>query len=257
MIEFCADMDTKAKIPPAKAAPSDEAAIALAKKELEEKRRQNNIALTGVVVTFIVAVISLGWNSLIQKQATDTSEALERTRVATGEFETLSNDFAHPWAPWTEAVSFRTMALGVRRDVSFERPFRKPPNVTLGLSALDFPDMISVLSRLGFTSKDGGMLGRLRHINVTTEVRDVTLTGFRVRIGIGLPTEAAKFLEPRLADSVLVDKSIVADMRAARMLENHEQLTSDEVWMTNFYTNIGSFVITWIAQAEEVQAKGK
>jgi hypothetical protein len=44
-------------------------------------------------------------------------------------------------------------------------------------------------------------------------------------------------------------------MRTAGMLENHDKLTLDEVWMTNFYTKIGTYEVTWVAQAEEAIAK--
>jgi hypothetical protein len=249
-------MGRSAKVPIAKPPLSDADALALAQRDLQEKRRQNNIALIGIAVTFLVALISLVWNSLIQRQASHTSDVLERTRVASGEVVTNSNDFAHVWSPWIESVSPITMSLGVGRDVRFERPFRTAPKVTLSLSALDFPDMAAALTHLGFTPREPGLQSRLRHVNVATEVTDVTPNGFRLYFGIGLPTEAAKFLESHLTSPALVDQAVVSDMRVSRMLENRPQLTPDEVWMSNFYTTIGTFTVTWIAQAEEAQTKG-
>jgi hypothetical protein len=43
-------------------------------------------------------------------------------------------------------------------------------------------------------------------------------------------------------------------MRTAGMLQNRDGLTPDEVWMTNFYTLIGTIQVTWVAQGEENQS---
>lgn len=230
--------------------PGDKKALDLALKDLAEKRRTNNIALVSIGVTFVIAVVSLVWNSVIQKQATHTSEVLETTRVENDDVVTNTNNFAHPWAPWIDTVSPITIHLGVGRDVAFARSFRKPPHITLALRGLDFPDMATVLTKLGFSPK-GAELERIHHIHITSEVSNVTANSFKLLVGIGLPTEAAKFLQRHLQSSEAVDRDIVADMRTARMLENHDKLTSDEIWMTNFYTTVGTFQVTWVAQAEE------
>jgi len=110
------------------------------------------------------------------------------------------------------------------------------------------------LTGLGF-APNGNELERIRHIHITSEVSDVTPSSFKLRVGIGLPHEAAKFLQRRLQNPDAIDKQIVADMRTAGILENHDKLTLDEVWMTNFYTKIGTYEVTWVAQAEEAIAK--
>src|SRR5258708_390306 len=162
-----------------------------------------------------------------------------------------ANDFANPWVPWIDTVSPITIHLGVARDIKFERPFRNPPHITLGLRGLDVADMTLVLARLGFKPGTPRLAERIRHVHVTTDVGNVSPTGFRMLVGIGLPTEAAQFLQRELQSADLVDREVVAGMRTAGMLQNHDVLTPDEVWMTNFYTTIGTFQVAWIAQAKE------
>jgi hypothetical protein len=219
------------------------------------KRRANNIVLIGIGVTFLSAMISLLWNAQIQKQATRTSEVVETTRVESGDVVTNTNDFAHPWVPWIDTVSPVTIHLGVAREVVFSRPFKKPPHITLGLRGLDFPHMPTVLESLGFTPSGVRMLERLNKIHLTADDGNVSVSGFALHVGIGLPTEAAQFLQRRLQSADAVNTDVVADMRTAGMLENHDKMTPNEVWMSNFYTRIGTFQVSWIAQAEEDHTK--
>jgi hypothetical protein len=243
------------KIAPGDPLPSDNSHNVLALKELAEKRRANNITLIGFAVTLTICLISLTWNAKIQKQASRASEVLETTRVENNDVVTNTNDFANPWVPWIDTVSPTTVHLGVARDIKFERPFRNPPHISLGLRGLDVPDMTIVLTRLGFRPGSPRLADRIRHVHVTTDVGNVSTTGFRMLVGIGLPSEPAKFLQRQLQDADLVDREVVADMRTAGMLENHDVLTSDEIWMSNFYTVIGTFQVAWIAQGEEDHAK--
>src|SRR5258706_119466 len=223
---------------------------------IAEKRRSNIVALIGIAITFIIGVASLVWNLRNQRETIRaSSEVLEISRVENGDVVTNTNDFPHPWVPWIETISPTTIHLGVRRAVVFARPFRKPPHITIALRGLDFPDMATVLTQLGFTLRDARLAERLHHIHLTDDVTDVTTNAFTLMIGIGLPTEAANFLKGRLQDNDAVNQDIVADMRIALMLENRNNLTSDEVWMSNFYVMIGSFQASWIAQVEEDQHK--
>ena len=135
--------------------------------------------------------MSLAWNAEIQKQAKRTSEIIETARVEHDDVVTNTNDFAHPWVPWINTVSPSTIHLGVCREITFSRPFRKTPHITLGLRGLDFPDMATVLARLDFAPKGIGLADkeRIHHIHLTTEVSGVTTNGFKLLVGIGLPTE--------------------------------------------------------------------
>jgi len=241
---------------PADSKLSDKDSLDLALRELAEKRRSNNVALIGVALTFVISLTSLVWNARNQRDTERTSsEMLEISRVENGDVVTNTNDLLHPWVPWIDTVSEETIHLGVSREIIFTRPFRRPPHVTIGLRGLDFPDMPTVLRQLGYTTLGTGVEERIRHIHLTTDVADVTTNGFKLMIGIGLPTDAAQFLKIRLQDTATVNQKVIADMRIAGMLENHNNLTSDEVWMSNFYVRIGTFQASWIAQADESEPK--
>lgn len=137
----------------------------------------------------------------------------------------------------------------------FSRPFKKSPHITLGLRGLDFPQMPTVLKSLGFTPSGARMRDRLSNVHITADDGNVTVSGFTLLVAIGLPTEAAQFLQRRLQSADVVNENIVADMRTAGMLVNHDKMTPDEGWMSNFYTRIGTFQVSWIAQAEEDHTK--
>ena len=202
-------------------------------------------------------MISLGWNSILQKETSHTSEKLEQTRIETGEVETLTNDVARdsslPWRPFTESFSESTRVVGLVREIRFDRPFSIPPKVTLALNSVDLPPTSLVLADLGFKSNSPRVKAKISHVSVFTETQDVTVNGFKVRVGLSLPPEAAKFLEDRLRDEALVDRALVSDMRASGFIANQKQLTQDEIWMINFYDHLGTFNISWIAQAKEAK----
>jgi hypothetical protein len=213
--------------------------------------------LISIAVTFAIAMVSLVWNATIQKQATQTSNVLETTRVENGEVLSNSNagDFHSPWRQWGHAVSHMTMYIGIERDVKFERPFRINPEVTLGLSLIDRAPMDLVLSRIGFQQKDPMMSERLRHIHVVSQVGGVTKDHFIVQLGVGLPTEAATVLLGSIERAVdtKANKVLLDNMRLYGQLENRvdPDLSPGEIWLINFYKTVGSFKITWIAQASE------
>jgi H-type lectin domain len=239
---------------PAQTGMSAEDALLLAQKDLAEKRRQNNITLVGILVTFLAALISLLWNSRIQKETSHTSEQLQQIRLDTGEAETLINEPGHQWTSWKEVFSPGTVALGISRDVVFSQPFQKPPKVTISLKTLDFPDLASALDRLGFKTSDKATRDAIHRVAVYAEAQQVTEKGFKLCVGLSLTPTADNFLEHRLAEKPLVNAALVQDMRTAGMLERHDDLTPDEVWMINFYNYIGSFTFSWIAQTTEGQA---
>ncbi len=236
---------------------SAETAVLSRKDELEliEKRRQNQISAISIAVTFVIAIVSLLWNARIQKQTAQTSNVLDMTRVENGEVISNSNggDFKNPWRQWEESVSDTTVYLGIERFVNFERHFENPPDVTLGLILIDLSPMDIVLSRLNFKPQDPIMAERVHHVHVVTQVAGVNRDHFIVQIGVGLPTEAARGLAPPLTRELdAKDGDFIEHMRRFRQLENRSDgLNPGEIWLINFYRIVGSFKVTWIAQAAE------
>jgi hypothetical protein len=234
-----------------------DAAVLTRKDELEliEKRRQNQISAISIAVTFVIAIVSLLWNARIQRQTAQTSNVLEMTRVENGEVISNSNgsDFKNPWRQWEESVSDTTVYLGIERFVNFDRHFENPPDVTLGLSLIDLSPMDVVLSRVNFKPQDPLMAERIHHVHVVTQVAGVNRDHFIVQIGVGLPTEAARALAPPLTRELDArDRDFIEHMRRFRQLENRsDRLNPGEIWLINFYRIVGSFKVTWIAQAAE------
>jgi hypothetical protein len=105
-----------------------------------------------------------------------------------------------------------------------------------------------VLGDLAYRAPDEHLLARLRELHVVSFVETPTERDFVLEVGVGLPTEPGKRLSSVLLQRPL-STALIDDMREHRQLKG-EAPDSDERWMANFYSMVGTFGLSWTAQAK-------
>ena len=156
-----------------------------------------------------------------------------------------------PWEPWEGRLTERTTYVGVQRKIRFRTPFQNSPAVIPSLNVINIAPLESVCGKAGYRPSDERELLRLREIHVESFVENVTPQGFDLRAGVGLPTVCADRLIEYLQKKE-VDEALLAIHRRFQTLgPNSDELGSQQKWMMNFYTEVGTLGIVWTATADQ------
>lgn len=211
----------------------------------------DRLKAASILVTFLVSVLSVLVGIYAHDVSSGLATAVEADRVEADHIITNSNasDYANPWAPWEEPVTPTTIFVGIQRKVLFKQPFSTTPTVSTSFSLVDIKPTAQMLKDLGYhhtLDDDSGV----SDFHILTEADKITPTGFTLEAGIGVRMPVGQFLSAKLQQSD-VEENFVAEMLRYGQLSDRRDLTlsQDERWMTNFYRQVGTFQISWIAQA--------
>lgn len=229
------------------------------------------INVLSIVSGLLIALCSgSGIVSLIAKNTSaNAAKVVETTRVETGDVITNSNynlnskDYSNPWVQWTDPVTEKTLFVGLKRKILFEHPFDSVPHVSTSIGLMDTKPADLILAQLGYRPPDEATAQRLHDIHLVTEApaSQITPTGFTLYVGIGLPTNAAEWLENKFTafqnnknqwfstDQQLIDNMIQHDQFPRDRTASN--LDRNEIWLLNFYKYVGAVRVAWIAQSRE------
>lgn len=222
--------------------------MATNKVHADKNTRNFYLAVATLVLNAAVTVFSVCYST----NAKHTAESAYAQRVELLEQNTNDNS---PWSsggslPLTFSFSKSTGAIGIRRQVKFQKPFETTPQVGCAIAAVNMANLQHVFDSLGFrpTSANGsGLEYTSFRVDAESRARD----GFELRVSVPMRTEAIEFLQNRLYDKPLVDRELADYMRAnGEIQDSYENLTRDEIWMLNFHRLVGTFDVTCSAQAE-------
>lgn len=215
-----------------------------------------------IAATLVVSILSLALSTRTQGTVAQT----EMNRVETDSLPSNSNagDVQNPWRAWEEPITPTTLYVGVRRWIVFRKPFSAIPRVSVSLGVINIYPMDDRLVQLGYVrpsepaavedvplsynSSEARIGSRLRDFHVLSFSDETDEKGFWLKVGIGLPTHPGEFLVSRLQKREPPVGIIDGMRRYGQLPREGDSLTADERWLTNFYTLVGSFNVSWTAQ---------
>ena len=163
------------------------------------------------------------------------------------------------WRPWKEFPADSTAYIGLERQVAFVRPFDSPPEVLTMFRLVNVHEATDVIDVIrgkdidydsrtelqAFTAH--GIDSRLRMLHIICDVRDVTKDGFKLQIGIGLPSVLAKALDKRLTlepNTELVDSLF----KSGDVTIEPSKYSESDKYMANWHEIIGTVNVAWVAK---------
>lgn len=222
----------------------------------------DKLTAASILATFVVSILSLALSNRTRGAVSDVRES--RVEIDSLPSNSNAGDLGNPWTSWEEPVSPTTLYIGIKRRVEFKREFAAPPRVSTALGVINLYPVADRLQELGFKPPDGGSSSepvplsyesakapvaiRLKDLHVLSFATKADARGFVLHVGIGLPTTAAEFLASVLQTRDPPTDIVRGMLRYGQLPRGSEELTSDERWLVNFYTLVGSLNVTWTAQ---------
>jgi len=202
------------------------------------------VKVTGLFLTAALGVASL----VISRNAANRADAA--SHVELGGLTSNSEDYENPWKVWYAPITDRTVVVGLQRWVSFRPQFQNVPEVVTAFRGIDIDtdqDDPFIKWSSQFSSEDQR---RLKGAHIVIFTGGISRDGFNVEIGIPVPSDAAPKLRDLLENSPVNTAIFNVAKGSPQLLPGHDtpdKLLLEEKWMMNFYTEVGTFDVVWIA----------
>jgi hypothetical protein len=224
----------------------------------EKKKRDWTLAHTFQVLSLFIAVTSLIFaifsnkqSQNAQQQSKETREALESSRVEIGASSSNTDipNYEKPWRKWNKPHTTVTTFVGVQRQVNFKAKFGHTPEIILAIKTENTRSLFDVINEISCKNVDESELDRLKQSHIVTEISDVTNDSFLLKVGVGMPSEAAKCLTNFLDEKSPSEKSwkLSDGFNRFPIGTTIANLTPEQKWMFNFYEKVGTIEVVWTA----------